>query len=823
MEPEPEPSQLTPEQAAEFERAYARAPIAVTRLSVKTGRFLAANDRAVELYGYSREELSRRTFLELTHPEDVARSKRVVTSLKEQTFDDVRGVEKRYVRSDGSTIWTVIHVTVIHDEQDAPLHYLTFTTDLTPIRRAEMLRGGSRRVLELVARGRPLSEALDATMALVREALPEAVCALYTVNNRRQVLEPVAWEGLDETEDAGLDPISLDSNECRLAVAVKESRSLVFGPDRPDGPIQDGCLEPFSRLGLGLLRFEPIRGPSGESVGALLVGRAGVEDPLAFDDLLDTLTQLSGIAIERHRIESALIESEKTLADTLDCIGDAMIATDISGRITRTNPAAEQIFSLTSAGMIGRPLDELFRIAEPDSDVPLADPFHSVLEEGSTLRVAETVELLLASGERRPINHSASPIRDNEGCMRGMVIVFRDVTDRLQLESQLHHARKMEAIGKIAGGVAHDFNNLLSGINGFASLLYRRVREDETSERYARSILDSTKRASELTASLLSFARRGRPTVRVMDLHELLGEVVTLVEHSFDRRIAIERDFQARRSNIRGDRSQLHNAILNIALNARDAMPEGGVLSLRTRETRVRASDRLLEPSRLEPGLYVELTVEDTGQGMDREVLDRIFEPFFTTKEVGKGTGLGLATVYGTVKNHEGAIRVDSTPGVGTRFQLYFKLKGSTGRTESGRLRVEEVPDGAGRVLVIDDDEVVRELACELLSSLGYEAVPASDGESGIETYVKQPESFDLVLLDMMMPGIGGREVARRLRGCDPRVSILVATGYCVEAELEGLRSEGVAGVLEKPFGRVELARALKEALSGRASAGSGR
>ena len=192
MEPEPEPSQLTPEQAAEFERAYARAPIAVTRLSVKTGRFLAANDRAVELYGYSREELSRRTFLELTHPEDVARSKRVVTSLKEQTFDDVRGVEKRYVRSDGSTIWTVIHVTVIHDEQDAPLHYLTFTTDLTPIRRAEMLRGGSRRVLELVARGRPLSEALDATMALVREALPEAVCALYTVNNRRQVLEPVA-------------------------------------------------------------------------------------------------------------------------------------------------------------------------------------------------------------------------------------------------------------------------------------------------------------------------------------------------------------------------------------------------------------------------------------------------------------------------------------------------------------------------------------------------------------------------------------------------------------------------------------------------------
>ncbi|MHC4718217.1 MAG: hybrid sensor histidine kinase/response regulator, partial [Planctomycetota bacterium] len=338
-----------------------------------------------------------------------------------------------------------------------------------------------------------------------------------------------------------------------------------------------------------------------------------------------------------------------------------------------------------------------------------------------------------------------------------------------RLEEQLRQSQKMEAIGELAGGVAHDFNNLLTGIMGNAQLLDMRLARESEESGYATEIVRAATRAADLTRQLLAFSRRGPVQTVPVDVHEVVAEVVKLLSHSIDRRIELAEDLQASPSCVMGDPSHLQNAILNLAVNARDAMPEGGRLQFATRNVVLDEEYCRLRAGQLYPGPHVEISVSDTGVGMDAELQERIFEPFFTTKSAGKGTGLGLATVYGCVRAHGGIIDVYSEVGKGSTFKVLLPLA----EVEAEAAASEGEPiKGAGHILLVDDEDLVRNFAAKALRGLGYTVTTAADGVDALDLYRRRHGEFDAVILDLIMPRLSGQDTFRLMKEIDPHVRV---------------------------------------------------
>jgi len=397
-----------------------------------------------------------------------------------------------------------------------------------------------------------------------------------------------------------------------------------------------------------------------------------------------------------------------------------------------------------------------------------------------------------------------------------ILAVVRDIDDRKRMEEQLRQSEKLQAVGTLAGGVAHDFNNQLTGIIGWTELIKDKLGDDPYLETAAANILTAAQRASDLTSQLLAFARKGKFESKPVDLHVLIGEVTQLLTHTVDKRISIETRLDAEAPYTTGDPSQLQNALLNLGVNARDAMPEGGHLVFVTRNLDLPEDKKTCRRWNLEPGPYVEISVTDTGEGMDEKTLKSIFEPFFTTKNATKGTGLGLAAVYGTVNIHNGCIDVISTPGAGSTFRVRLPL----GPKPTALAPVEESPrdHGSGRILVIDDEEIVIQTVSAILRKKGYDTVTCTDSHEGVEQYRQSPGEFSLVLLDMIMPGMGGPEVFHALKEINPAVSVLIMSGATANHEVQDLADAGARGFLAKPFRPRDLSLAVAEAWPGQST-----
>ena len=355
--------------------------------------------------------------------------------------------------------------------------------------------------------------------------------------------------------------------------------------------------------------------------------------------------------------------------------------------------------------------------------------------------------------------------------------------------------------------MAHDFNNQLAAILGCAELLSLQL-EDPRLRDYADTISKACSRSADLTRQLLAFARKGKYLSVPVDLHELLGEVADLVGHSFDKRIEIRLQLNAASSTLLGDPAMLENALMNLALNARDAMPQGGILSFCT-ELRVLEAHALLD---LAPGTFLFLSIQDNGSGMDEETRQHIFEPFFTTKALGQGTGLGLASVYGTIKQHRGAIQVTSELGRGTRFEIYLPLSSrSKEPVEDNDLLLPAIP--SARLLVAEDEPMVAEVLLEMLRRMGFSAHHCPDGEEALAFYREHWWELDLVILDMIMPKLSGKDTFLAMKGINPAVKVLVATGFALEGEAQYVLDQGAQGFLQKPFKVSELAKQIHSAL----------
>ena len=400
------------------------------------------------------------------------------------------------------------------------------------------------------------------------------------------------------------------------------------------------------------------------------------------------------------------------------------------------------------------------------------------------------------------------------GAMDCVLAVARDITERRRLENRLRQSEKMQAVGQLAGGIAHDFNNQLVGIVGFADLLRIKLEGQPDLIPYTDNILLSARRASDLTAHLLAFARKGRFLVMVVDLHDIINEVVALLERSIDKAILVNLDLGASPPTTLGDPTQLQNCFLNLALNARDAMPNGGEMRFSTKVVYLDEEYCRTNPQAISSGDYLEVRVSDTGVGMSSSVTERIFEPFFTTKEKEKGTGMGLAAVYGTVKNHRGTISVYSEEGQGTTFRVCLPLSveaPSPRTTESDVLPEESFP--AAHVLLVDDEEQVREITAEMLRSVGQRVSVCRNGREALELFRDSAKEIDLVILDMIMPIMGGSATFDALMKVAPSVRVLLSSGYSLDGEAQAILDRGARGFVQKPFLKTELLRAVREAL----------
>ena len=532
--------------------------------------------------------------------------------------------------------------------------------------------------------------------------------------------------------------------------------------------------------------------------------------------------RVSGTHLDISRLKramEALRHSQENLRITLDSIGDAVIATDAQTRIIRMNPMAESIIGWQREHVLGRPLTDIISLSDVDTGETLDTPLTRAIEAGITTDIGTKTVLHTRDGEKRQIADSAAPIRDADNNIVGGVLVFRDVTDQRRLERQFYEAQKMESIGRLASGVAHDFNNLLTGIMGYAELLQFRLPQEDGPAEELEGIFEASERARELITQLLTFSRKAPRKNDTVDLHRLTENAVSILNHTLDKRIRLEQGLHAKPCVVRGDSAQLQNAILNLAVNARDAMPRGGVLSFTTDIIQLDEDFCKAHPYSINPGEYLELQVSDTGIGMDRNTVAHIFEPFFTTKETQGGTGLGLAAVYGTIKNHGGLITVYSEKGQGTVFKVRLPLVRN--ETPAQKPHAESLKRGSGRILLVDDEDVVRLTAGSMLEDLGYEVCCASDGEEAVDIFSKEPTRYELIILDLVMPRMDGRDALKAVRDLNPNVPVLLCSGFAQGHRNEQWSLQGAQDFLQKPYRKAELARRVASLISREAPAGT--
>ncbi|HNX25417.1 MAG TPA: response regulator [Spirochaetota bacterium] len=505
----------------------------------------------------------------------------------------------------------------------------------------------------------------------------------------------------------------------------------------------------------------------------------------------------------KKKSDEALVESEKQYRFLIENQSDIAYSIDTLGRISFIGIQIRR-YGLNPSEMAGQPIQKY--IYPPD----YADVYALIIDAFKTENTSEAAfRMPAADGREIWFETKGSIIRDNDGTITGLSGMLRDVTDKKKLEEQLRQSQKMDVIGQLAGGIAHDFNNMLGGIIGSAEMLSIKLPDDSPLKIYASTILKGAERAAELTKNLLAYSRKGKIISTIIDIHEPIKDSIELLERTIDRRIEIRTDFMAEDPSVTGDPALLQNAFLNLGVNARDAMPDGGILLYSTKNVTI---DGSIHPG-LVPGRYIEITVSDTGKGVPHNIIDRIFEPFFSTKEFGKGTGLGLAAVYGTIKEHRGEITVQSDPETGSIFKILVPVEGKTVISSPGF--DSDIVYGTGCILFIDDEAIIRNIAHAQLIHMGYDVILAGDGEEGVELFKKEIDRISLVIIDLVMPKISGQETLRRILAIAPSTKIILVSGFNYYEKDNQLIDLGAAGFIQKPFQISELSRLIAKIITG--------
>jgi len=512
--------------------------------------------------------------------------------------------------------------------------------------------------------------------------------------------------------------------------------------------------------------------------------------------------------------ERELFEKREKFQNILDSIDDGYYEVDLKGNIVFCNESFCRILGYSKEEVTGR---NYRNSVDKENKKKIFESFNTVFKTGGSSKALD-LKVKRKDGSERFIEASIALAKGPDNVPVGFRGLIRDITERRQaeeankkLENELRHAQKMEAIGTLAGGIAHDFNNILMSIQGNISLMLMDIDPSDPFYENLKKMEDSVENASSLTRQILGFARGGKYYIKDTDLNELVERTSKLFSRA-RKEINIQTRLQEKIWSVKADQSQIEHVLLNIYVNAWQAMPSGGNIYIVIGNVVI--DETYIKPFAIQPGKYVRISITDTGVGMDETTKQRVFDPFFTTREIGRGTGLGLASVYGIVKNHGGFINVYSEIGIGSTFNMYLpafeKIIKDDEKKETDR-RIS----GTGTILFVDDEKMIIDVGQAILKKLGYNVITATGGQEAVDLFGKNRNEIDLVVLDMIMPDMNGSEVFDRIREINPDVKIMLSSGYSLNDQAAEIMEKGCNGFIQKPFNMNKLSAKLSEILHG--------
>ncbi|MGD0589228.1 MAG: response regulator [Bacteroidota bacterium] len=524
-------------------------------------------------------------------------------------------------------------------------------------------------------------------------------------------------------------------------------------------------------------------------------------------DFIMTFANQIGVAMENATLFERVRKSEERYIDLFEHSPDMSRIVNKSGIITNCNQTEAIRLGYSKSEIIGQ---SILKFYPPEYHSEAQRLLHDIFENNLEVKGLEE-KMLAKNGELIDVSVNASFIRDEAG--QPLVrTVARDITEKKNLEAKVIHAQRIDSIGNLAGGVAHDFNNILTSILGSTSIMKRKMKHDDRWYRFADIIETAARRGAALTRQLLTFARKGNVQFRPVIVNDIIEETLRLFERSIDKKISIEKDLIREVCIISGEDGQLQQSLLNLLINARDAMPDGGTITVQSQKKHI--EENTPGAAEILKGDYIALSVIDTGIGMDKDIQQHIFEPFFTTKDRGKGTGLGLSVVYGVVNSHNGFITVQSEPMHGTQFTMHFPILPAS---ENLRRNIQhsKLERGTEQIIIIDDEKDVAGVIGGMLESMGYHVTIVDSGRKAINLF-KKKKRFDVVILDLNMPKMSGKETFEKLKEIDPKIPVIISTGYSDRDMDVSQWREAVDAFLQKPYPIEELSKAIRLILDNR-------
>jgi two-component system cell cycle sensor histidine kinase/response regulator CckA len=757
----------------------------------KKGRIVFVNSYILSSSELTQDELVGKSVLDFVHPADRETIEKNM-ALRLPNKRAAQGYETRIATRKGEWRTVVIQAKkIVYDNEPAILAVLS---DITEKRRSEIIQDAVYKI----------SEATQ-----MAEDLPELYRSIHQIIS-----------GLMRTENFYIALFDQDSGMLSFPYFVDE-----FDVAPQTRGLEKGLTEYVLRSGMPLLatpeilselekqgEIELIGTPSidwlgvplkirEKTIGVLVVQTysPGLRYGQGEKNILIFVSNQVAMAIERKRTEANLRRSEQKNRAVLSAMPDLMFRLDKDGVFLDYKAEKDSDLLVKPEMFLGRKVADVLPLS-------LAE-----LTMKSIARVLQTRSLQVFDYE---VDINGKLQSEEARCVLcgsdEVLVVIRNVTEKRRLEQQVLQAQKMESLGTLAGGIAHDFNNILAGILGYASFLKSKLSPDHDFFKYVDTIERSAIRAADLTSKLLAFTRSDKVNHKPLNINKLIRETLEIIRHTIDKSISVETKLDDSLPTIVGDAGQIQQVVMNLCVNARDAMSHGGKLTISSEKVLSTDTDAQ-KPAAVKAGAYLQVSVRDSGTGMDQDVLARIFDPFFTTKAKGQGSGLGLPVVYGIVKGHDGFITVGSQPGLGTVFNIYFPASSTPEIQET--LPVEPLHGRDELILVIDDEEDIRCFISEVLRSHGYRILLAANGGQAVEMYKKNSRDIDLVILDMVMPEMGGEEAFLAMKKINPGIKALLSTGYSQAGRVSEILSKGVKGFIQKPYEFNQLLAKLRQIL----------
>ncbi len=757
----------------------------------KEGQIVFVNHYVLSIIGYSLDEILGRKVMDFVHPDDREYVENNM-NLRLANKAAAQGYEARIATRNGEWRTVVILAKIIiYDNEPAILAVLS---DITEKRRSEKIQDAVYEISEATQMTDSLSELFHSIHQAISGLMRAENFYIALFDGASRLLSfPYFVDEYDPPPSTrGLEK-GLTEYVLRTGVPLLATPEILADLEK-QGEIELIGAPSIDWLGVPLKIRE-------KTIGVLVVQTysQGVRYGQDEKNILIFVSNQAAMAIERKRAEADLRRSEQKNRAVLSAIPDLMFLFDKNGVFLDYKAEKDSPLLVQPEMFLGRHV------------AAVLPPWLAELTMKNIQRTLQTNELQVYEYEllfeqRLQYFEARCVLCGSDE----VLVVIRNLTEKHRLEQQVLQAQKMESLGTLAGGIAHDFNNILAGILGYASFLKSKIGPDNDYFKYVDTIERSAIRAADLTSKLLAFTRGEKANQRSLNVNKLILETLEIIRHTIDKSIRIETSLDPALPTITGDAGQIQQVVMNLCVNARDAMNDGGRLSIVTETAVFRKIDPLVADG-ASPGDYVKLVVSDSGAGMDKDVIPRIFDPFFTTKDIGQGSGLGLSVVYGIVKGHDGFITVNSHPGHGSKFNVFFPV---SGKPETMDESTPAALHGRGELIfVIDDEKDIRSFIGEVLQNYGYRVLLAANGEEAVGMYRNHSQGIALVILDMVMPGMSGEETFLKMKEINLGILALLSTGFSQDGRVREILSKGVKGFIQKPYDYNQLLAKIRQLL----------